>query len=74
MGMKGTVKWFDVRKGFGFIVDEDGMDYFVHFSEIQAEGFRRLRNGQTVVFEAGEDTKGRSVAKTVTVVDTEEET
>ncbi len=73
MGMKGTVKWFDVRKGFGFIVDEDGMDYFVHYSEIQAEGFRRLRNGQKVVLEAGEDAKGRSIAKAVTVLDTEEE-
>lgn len=73
MGIKGIVKWFDVRKGFGFIVDEEGMDYFVHYSEIQAEGFRRLRNGQKVVFEAGEDAKGRSIAKAVTVLDTEEE-
>lgn len=38
MEMNGTVKWFDVRKGFGFISDEDGMDYFVHFSEIRATG------------------------------------
>ena len=44
--LKGTVKWFDVRKGFGFIVDEDGIDYFVHFSEIQEEGFRRLRKAR----------------------------
>lgn len=71
MGLKGTVKWFDVRKGFGFIMDEDGMDYFVHFSEIQRDGFKRLRSGETVVFEAGEDAKGRSVAKAVTVVETE---
>ena len=71
MGLKGTVKWFDVRKGFGFIMDEDGMDYFVHFSEIQSDGFKRLRSGEPVVFEAGEDAKGRSVAKAVTVVETE---
>ena len=65
--MKGTVKWFDVRKGYGFIADEDGIDYFVHFSEIQTEGFKRLRDGQKVNFEPGEDDKKRSVAKQVTV-------
>lgn len=73
MGLKGTVKWFDVRKGFGFIMDEDGMDYFVHYSEIQGEGFKRLQNGQKVIFEAGEDGKGRSVAKKISIVETGEE-
>ena len=68
MILNGTVKWFDVRKGFGFISDEEGMDYFVHFSEIQGDGFKRLRDGQDVVFEAGEDDKGRLVARTVEVV------
>lgn len=68
MKLNGTVKWFDVRKGFGFISDEDGMDYFVHFSEIQGDGFKRLRDGQDVVFEAGEDDKGRLVARTVEAV------
>lgn len=68
MKLNGTVKWFDVRKGFGFISDEEGMDYFVHFSEIQEDGFRRLRDGQDVVFEAGEDDKGRLVARTVEAV------
>ena len=68
MKLNGTVKWFDVRKGFGFISDEEGMDYFVHFSEIQGDGFKRLREGQDVVFEAGEDDKGRLVARTVEVV------
>lgn len=68
MKLNGTVKWFDVRKGFGFISDEEGMDYFVHFSEIQEDGFKRLRDGQDVVFEAGEDDKGRLVARTVEVV------
>lgn len=68
MKLNGTVKWFDVRKGFGFISDEEGMDYFVHFSEIQGDGFKRLRDGQDVVFEAGEDDKGRLVAWTVEVV------
>ena len=69
MKLNGTVKWFDVRKGFGFISDEEGMDYFVHFSEIQGDGFRRLRDGQDVVFEAGEDDKGRLVARLVEVVE-----
>lgn len=68
MRLNGTVKWFDVRKGFGFISDEEGMDYFVHFSEIQGDGFKRLRDGQDVVFEAGEDDKGRLVAWTVEAV------
>lgn len=63
--LKGTVKWFDVRKGFGFLSDEDGLDYFVHFSEIQEKGFKKLRNGQQVTFEAGEDSSGRSVARNV---------
>lgn len=67
MGLRGTVKWFDVRKGFGFITDEDGMDYFVHFSEIQGKGFKRLREGQIVSFVPGEDAKGRSVAQAVSV-------
>lgn len=68
MKLNGTVKWFDVRKGFGFISNEEGMDYFVHFSEIQGDGFKRLRDGQAVVFEAGEDDKGRLVARTVEAV------
>ena len=68
MKLNGTVKWFDVRKGFGFISVEEGMDYFVHFSEIQGDGFKRLRDGQDVVFEAGEDDKGRLVARTVEAV------
>ncbi|XBX10386.1 cold shock domain-containing protein [Enterocloster clostridioformis] len=57
-----------IRKGFGFISDGEGMDYFVHFSEIQGDGFKRLRDGQDVVFEAGEDDKGRLVARTVEAV------
>lgn len=60
--LQGTVKWFDVRKGFGFISDADGLDYFVHYSGITGEGFKRLRQGQKVLFEVGEDREGRSVA------------
>ena len=69
MEMNGTVKWFVVRKGFGFISDEDGMDYFVHFSEIRGDGFKRLRDGQSVTFESGEDDQGRLVARLVEVVE-----
>ena len=69
MEMRGTVKWFDVRKGFGFITDEEGMDYFVHYSEIQREGFKKLRDGQAVSFMPGEDEKGRCLARFVSVVE-----
>ena len=63
--MKGTVKWFDARKGYGFIAGEDGKDYFVYFSDIQMDGFKKLFTNQTVTFEAAEDEKG---AKAVNVV------
>jgi CspA family cold shock protein len=63
----GTVKWFDAKKGYGFISDtatKDSKDYFVHFSEIQTDGFKTLEEGQKVEFEVGEGTKG-AVAKNV---------
>lgn len=63
--LTGTTKWFDAKRGFGFITDEDGVDYYVHFSELQMEGFKKLKSGQTVRFEAGEDDSHRSVAKNV---------
>lgn len=66
--MKGTVKWFDVRKGYGFISDEDGVDCFVHFSSINMEGFKRLKAGQTVSLVQDEDEQGRTVAKEVTII------
>jgi len=55
---EGTVKWFDTKKGFGFIEREDGDDVFVHFSEIQEDGFKNLEDGQTVEFEVEESEKG----------------
>ena len=64
---QGTVKWFDAKKGYGFISDtatENSKDYFVHFSEIQTDGFKTLEEGQKVTFEIGEGTKG-AVAKNV---------
>jgi CspA family cold shock protein len=56
---QGTVKWFNAEKGFGFIAPEDGSaDVFVHYSEIQGNGFRTLEENQQVSFEIGEGQKG----------------
>ena len=54
----GHVKWFDKTKGFGFIEQEDGDDVFVHFSEIQSEGFKVLIEGQAVRFSIQQGAKG----------------
>ncbi|MCP2166063.1 cold-shock protein [Goodfellowiella coeruleoviolacea] len=56
---QGTVKWFNSEKGFGFIAqDNGGADVFVHYSEIQGQGFRSLEENQRVEFEVGQGTKG----------------
>jgi CspA family cold shock protein len=54
----GTVKWFDSKKGFGFILNPDGQDVFVHFSSIQGDGFRSLKDGETVEYEQIAGNKG----------------
>ena len=54
----GTVKWFNEGKGYGFIQSENGKDLFVHFSEIQGDGFKTLTEGQSVEYEEGEGQKG----------------
>ncbi|MBU1862707.1 MAG: cold-shock protein [Candidatus Omnitrophica bacterium] len=54
----GTVKWFDEKKGFGFIATENGQDVFVHFSEIKGDGFKTLTEGQAVELEIEENAKG----------------
>lgn len=63
--MQGTVKWFSAGRGYGFITDEGGADYFVHFSEIQMDGFKKLRAGQAVTFETSSGDDGRISAKHV---------
>ena len=63
--VRGTVKWFSARRGYGFITDEDGTDYFVHFSELQMEGFKKVQAGQAVAFEIGKSGDGRVVAQHV---------
>ncbi|EDP73178.1 cold-shock protein [Hydrogenivirga sp. 128-5-R1-1] len=59
MSTTGTVKWFDSKKGFGFITREDtGEDIFVHFSAINGQGFKNLEEGEKVEFEVVQDEKG----------------
>jgi CspA family cold shock protein len=58
----GTVKWFNASKGYGFIERADGEDVFVHYSAIQAEGFRNLEEGQKVEFSVEKGTKGLQAA------------
>ncbi len=58
MSTQGTVKWFDGKKGYGFIEREDGDDVFVHFSAIQEDGFKNLEEGQEVEFDIVEGDRG----------------
>ncbi|MBA3061025.1 MAG: cold-shock protein [Nitrospirae bacterium] len=62
---KGTVKWFNESKGFGFITSEDGGDVFVHYSELQGDGFKSLSEGQAVSFDVVDSPKGPKAANVV---------
>lgn len=63
--VKGTVKWFDAKKGYGFITVEGRKDIFVHFSAIEGEGYRSLNEGQAVEFEVEEGAKGPQASHVV---------
>jgi CspA family cold shock protein len=64
---EGSVKWFNEKKGYGFIQQENGQDLFVHYTAIQTEGFKTLTEGQRVRFEVEETPKGPK-AKNVQII------
>lgn len=64
---KGTVKWFNNQKGYGFISDEAGNDVFVHYSGLSMEGYKTLEEGQEVEFEVTEGSKGPQAINVVRV-------
>ena len=63
--MRGTVKWFNNQKGYGFISDGEGKDVFVHFSAIQGEGFKTLDEGQKVTYDLVQGNRGMQAANVV---------
>lgn len=69
--MKGTVKFFNVEKGYGFITGEDGADHFVHYSSLNMDGFKMLSEGDIVDYEIGVGTTGKEQAVNVTPILTE---
>ncbi len=71
MRITGKVKWFNDNKGFGFIEQESGQDIFVHYSEIQGEGYRTLSEGEVVEFEVKDSPKGPQAASVIKVSETE---
>jgi len=60
---QGKVKWFSNKKGYGFVTKEDGTDIFVHFSGIIAEGYKSLKEGDSVEFEVTQGPKGEQAAE-----------
>ena len=71
--LKGVVKWFNDAKGFGFIEHTSGRDVFVHYSVISSEGFKTLKDGETVEYELKEGPKGLQAAKVLRTKKEEEE-
>ncbi|MCX5713712.1 MAG: cold shock domain-containing protein [Candidatus Omnitrophica bacterium] len=64
---KGTVKWFNNQKGYGFITPENGQDVFVHHTSIQGEGYKSLTEGEQVEFEIEKGPKGEQATKVVKI-------
>ena len=64
---EGTVKWFSTSKGYGFVTRESGEDIFIHYSGIEGDGFRSLREGDKVEFEVEETDKGPQAGKVKTL-------
>lgn len=62
---QGTVKWFNAKKGYGFLSDAEGKDIFVHFSALQMDGFKELKDGESVEFEVVDGDKGPQAANVV---------
>ncbi|MCK9276069.1 MAG: cold-shock protein [Syntrophales bacterium] len=62
---KGTVKWFDEKRGYGFIEKDGGEDVFVHYSAIQSNSFKTLSGGQRVSFETKDGAKGKAAANVI---------
>lgn len=62
---QGTVKWFNAKKGYGFISDEQGNDVFVHFSALNMDGFKELKDGESVEFDVVDGDKGPQAANVV---------
>lgn len=71
---EGTVKWFDPKKGFGFIIGPQGQDIFAHFSKIEGDGFRVLRDGSQVVYDAERGEKGWHASRIQRLENNEPET
>lgn len=62
---QGTVKWFNAKKGYGFISDEQGNDVFVHFSALNMDGFKELKDGESVEFDVIDGEKGPQAANVI---------
>ncbi len=60
--MQGTVKWFNAKKGYGFITDAEGKEVFVHFTALQMDGFKELKDGEQVEFDVVDGAKGPQAA------------
>ena len=69
MTATGTVAWFSDRKGYGFVVTDDGRELFVHHGAVEGDGFRTLQQGQVVEFTAGDDSRGPAALNVRVVAD-----